>query len=194
MHRLTNEPVLTNGKPSFRKRPNVIAVETRKTAGVPTTQPVDIVPISQVIVNENCGSGTVFGVEFPEEPDDSPAKMAEEANTGGATNEQHHHDDQNFQQTTNTKLPTDLIEITKPMLRRVSFKVAEEAKNDGTTNEQYLYEDQNYTKTTVAKLPMDYLEIPQPSFTRGLLKLTRRPRTVVLKVDSGSLWMKFYHK
>ena len=77
---------------------------------------------------------------------------------------------------TNTKLPTDFIEITKPMLRRVSFKVAEEAKNDGTTNEQYLYEDQNYTKTTVAKFPMNYLEIPQPSFTRGFLKLAEEAR------------------
>ena len=143
-HWLTNEPVVTSAKPSFRKRPNVIAVETRKTAGVPTTRPVDIVPMPQVIVDENCGSGTVTGVEFPKEPDVSPAKIAEEANTGGVTNEQHLHDYQNFKQTTNTKLSTDFIEISKPMLRRVSFKVAEEANNDGTTNEQYLYEDQLY--------------------------------------------------
>ena len=88
-------------KPSFRKRPNVIAVETRKMAGVPTTRPVDIVPMPQVIVNKNCGSWTVSGVEFPEEPDVSPAKITEEANTGGAMNEQHLHDDQNFKQTTN---------------------------------------------------------------------------------------------
>ena len=39
-HRLTSEPVVTSVRPSFRKRPNVIAVETRKTAGVPTTRPV----------------------------------------------------------------------------------------------------------------------------------------------------------
>ena len=32
-HRLTSEPVVTSVRPSFRKRPNVIAVETRKTAG-----------------------------------------------------------------------------------------------------------------------------------------------------------------
>ena len=125
---------MTSVRPSFRKRPNVITVETRKTAGMPTTRPVDIVPIPQVIVDENCCSGTVSGVKFPE-PDVSPAKIAEEANTGGATNEQHLHDDQNFKKTTNTKLPTDFIEITKPMLPRVSFKVAEEASNDGTTNE-----------------------------------------------------------
>ena len=141
-----------------------------------TTRPVDIVPIPQVIVDENCCSGTGSGVKFPEEPDVRPAKIAEEANTGGATKEQHLQDDQNFKKTTNTKLPTDCIKITKPTLARVSFKVAEEASNDGTTNEQYLYEDQNYTKTTEAKLPMDFLEIPQPSFTRGFLELAEEAR------------------
>ena len=89
---------------------------------------------------------------------------------------------------TNTKLPTDFIEITKPMLRRVSFKVAEEAKNDGTTNEQYLYEDQNYTKTTITKLSMDFLEIPQPSFTRKFfLKLAEEARNG--GVDSGQWFL-----
>ena len=175
-HRLTSEPVVTSVRPSIRKRPNVIAVETRKTAGVPTTRPVDIVPIPQVIVDDNCCSGTGSRVKLPKEPDVSPAKIAKEANTGGATNEQHLHDDQNFNKTTNTKLPTDCIEITKPTLTRVSFKVAEEASNDGTTNEQYLYEDQNYAKTTDAKLPMDFLEIPQPSFTRGFLELAEEAR------------------
>ena len=113
-HRLTSEPVVTSVRPSIRKRPNVIAVETRKTAGVPTVRPVDIVPIPQVIVDENCCSGTGSRVKFPKEPDVSPAKIAEEADTGGTTNEQHHHDDQNFKKTTNTKLPTDCIEIMKP--------------------------------------------------------------------------------
>ena len=133
-HRLTSEPVVTSIRPSIRKRPNVIAVETGKTAGVPTTWPVDIVPIPQVIVDENCCSGTGSRVKFPKKPDVSQAKIAEEANTGGATNEQHLHDDQNFKKTTNTKLLTDCIEITKPTLTRVSFKVAEEASNDGTMN------------------------------------------------------------
>ena len=175
-HWLTSEPVVTSVRPSFRKRPNVIAVETRKTAGVPTTRPVDIVPIPQVIVDEIRCNGTVSGEMFPEEPDVSPAKIAEEANTGGATNEQHLHDDQNFKKTTITKLPTDFIEIPKPTLPRVSFKVAEEASTDGTTNEQCLYEDQNYTKTTITKLPMDFLEIPQPSFTRRFLELAEEAR------------------
>ena len=175
-HRLTSEPVLTSVRPSFRKRPNVIAVETRKTAGVPTARPVDIAPMPQVIVDENRCNGTVSGEMFPEEPDVGPAKIAEEANTGGATNEQHLHDDQNFKKTTITKLPTDFIEIPKPMLPRVSFKVAEEASTDGATNEQCLYEDQNYTKTTITKLPMDFLEIPQPSFTRGFLELAEEAR------------------
>ena len=75
-------------------------------------------------------------------------KVAEETSTDGAINEQYLHDDQNFKKTTNTKLPTDCIEITKTTLARVFVKVAEEASNDGTTNERYLYEDHNYTKTT----------------------------------------------
>ena len=139
---------------------------------------MDIVPIPQVIVDENRCSGTVSGEMFPEEPDVSPAKIAEEANTGGATNKQYLYDDQNFKKTTITKLPTDFIEIPKPMLPRVSFKVAEEASNDGTTNEQclYIYKDQNYTRTTITKLPMDFLEIPQPSFTRGFLELAGEAR------------------
>ena len=115
-HRLTSEPVLTSVSPSFRKRPNAIAVETRKKAGVPTARPVDIVPMPQVIVDENRCNGTVSVEMFPEEPDVDPAKIAEEANTGGATNKQHLHDDQNFKKTTITKLPTDFIEIPKPTL------------------------------------------------------------------------------
>ena len=140
-HRLTSEPVLTSVRPSFRKRPNVIAVETRKTAGVPTARPVDIVPMPQVMVDENHCNGTVSGEMFPEEPDVGPAKIAEEANTGGATNEQHLHDDQNFKKTTITKLK--FFEIPKPTLSRVSVRVAEEASTDGATNVQCLYEDQN---------------------------------------------------
>ena len=87
-HRLMSELVLTSARPSFRKRPNVIAVETRKTAGVPTARPVDIVPTPQVIVNENRCIGTGSGEKFPEEPDVVPAKIAKDANTEGATNAQ----------------------------------------------------------------------------------------------------------
>ena len=143
---------------------------------MPTARPVDIVPMPQVIVDENRCKGTVSGEMFPEEPDVGPAKIVEKANTGGATNEQHLHDDQNFKKTTITKLPTDFIEIPKPTLPRVCFKVAEEASTDGTTNEQCLYENQNYTKTTITKLPMDFLEIPRPSFTRGFVELAEEAR------------------
>ena len=122
----------------------MIAVETRKTAGVPTARPVDIVRTPQVIVNENSCIGTVSGEMFPEEPDVVPAKIAKEANTEGATNEQYLHDDQNYTKTTITKLPTDFVEIPRPMLLRVSFEVAEEASTDGATNVQCLYDDQNY--------------------------------------------------
>ena len=115
-HRLTSEPVLTSVRPSFRNRPNVIAVETRKTAGVPTARPVDIVPTPQVIVNENRCIGTVAGEMFPEDPDVVPAKIAKEANTEGATNARYLHDDQNYKKTTITKLPTDFVEIPRPTL------------------------------------------------------------------------------
>ena len=72
------------------------------------------------------------------------AKVAEEANTGGATNEQYIYEDQNYKKTTITKLPTDFVKILKPTLPPASFKVAEEASTDGATNVQRLYEDQNY--------------------------------------------------
>ena len=164
--RLTSEPVLTSVRPSFRKRPNVIAVETRKTAGVPTARPVDIVPTPQVIVNENRCIGTVSGEMLPEEPDVVP---------------QYLHDDQNYKKTTITKLPTDFVEIPRPTLLRVSFEVAEEASTDGTTNVQCLYEYQDYKKTTITKLSMDFLEIPQPSFTRGFLELAEEARNVCVE-------------
>ena len=43
-------------------------------------------------------------------------KVAEEANTGGATNEQYLYKDQNYKKTTITKLPTDFVKILKPTL------------------------------------------------------------------------------
>ena len=52
-HRLTSEPVSTSVRPTIRKRPNVIAVETRKAAGVPAIHPVDMAPTPQVKVYEN---------------------------------------------------------------------------------------------------------------------------------------------
>ena len=189
-HQLTSEPVVTSVRPSFRKRPNVIAVETRKTASVPATRPVDIVPIPQVIVDENRCSGTVSGVKFPEQPDVSPAKIAEEANTGGATNEQHLHDDQNFKKTTNTKLPTDFIEIPEPKFPRVSLKWPKRPVS------MVLRMDSAYTKIrTIRRRPLRncpwiFSKYPNHRSWNWL----RRPGTVVLKVSSGFLWTKFYHK
>ena len=92
-------------------------------------------------------------------------EVAEEASTDGTTNVQCLYDNQNYKKTTNTKLPTESVEIPKPMLPRVSVKVAEEASTDGATNEQCLYEYQDYKKTTIMKLSMDFLEIPELSFT-----------------------------
>ena len=80
-HRLTSEPVLTSVRPTIRKRPNVIAVETRKAAGVPAIRPVDIVPTPQGMAHKDCCVGTVSGEMFPEEPKVVPARMAKEANT-----------------------------------------------------------------------------------------------------------------
>ena len=193
-HRLTSGPILTSARPSLRKRPNVIAVETRMTAGVPAARPVDIVPTPQVIVNENRCIGTVSGEMFPEEPDVVPVQIAKGANTEGATNEQYLHDDQNYKKTNITKLPTDFIEIPRPKLLRVSVKVAEEASNDGATYEQCLYEEQDYKKTIITKLSMDFHEIPQPSFTRGFLELAEEAKNVCVEMNSVLVWTKFYHK
>ena len=171
-HRLTSEPVLTSVRPSFQKRPNVIAVETRKTAGVPTARPVDIVPTPQVIVNENRCIGTVSGEMFPEEPDVVP-----EGATEGPTNAQFLHDDQNYKKTTITKLPMDFVEIPRPTLLRVSFEVTEEASTDGTTNVRCLYDDQTYKKTTNTKLPTDSVEIPKPMLPRVSVKVAEEAST-----------------
>ena len=162
-HRLTSEPVSTSVRPTIRKRPNVIAVETRKAAGVPAIRPVDMAPTPQVMVYENRCAGTISGEMFPEEPKVVPAKMAKEADTEGPTNEQHLHDDQNYKKTTITKLPTDFVENPRPTIQRVSVEVAEEASTDCATNEQCLYDNQNCMKTTSTKLPTDYVEILKPA-------------------------------
>ena len=88
----------------------MIAVETRKAAGVPAIRPVDIVQTPQVMVHENRCIGTVSGEMFPEEPKVVPAKMAKEASTDDTTNEQCLFDVQNCKMTTITKLPTDFVE------------------------------------------------------------------------------------
>ena len=110
-HRLTSEPVLTSVRPSFRKRLNVIAVERRKTAGVPTARPVDIVPTPQVIENESRCIGTVAREMFPEEPGVVPAKIAKEANTEGATNARYLHDDRTIRRRPLRNCPRTLLKF-----------------------------------------------------------------------------------
>ena len=72
------------------------------------------------------------------------------------TNKQCLFDDQKDTKTTITKLPTDLVDIPKPTLSRVSVDVAEEASTDGAMNVQCLSDDQNHKKTTNMKMPMDF--------------------------------------
>ena len=86
-------------------------------------------------------------------------------------------DDQKDTKTTITKLPTDLVDIPKPTLSRVS----EEANTDGAMNVQCLSDDQNYKKTTNMKMPMDYLEVPEPSLTRRFLELAEEARNVCVE-------------
>ena len=107
--------------------------------------------------------------------------MAEEASTNGATNEQCLYDNQNCMKTTSTKLPTDYVEIVKPVLPRMSVTVAEEVSTDGATNRQCVYEVLDNKKTTTTKVSTDFLEIPQPSFTRGFLELAEEARNVCIE-------------
>ena len=120
--------------------------------------------------------------------------MAEKASSDGATNKQCLIDDQKDTKMTITKLSTDLVDIPKPTLSRVSVDVAEEASTDGTMNVQCLSDDQNYKKMTNMKMPMDYLEVSEPSLTRGSWNWPRRPETFVLKMNSAFTQMKFYHE
>ena len=99
--------------------------------------------------------------------------MAEKASSDGAMDKQCLIIDQKDTKTTITKLPTDLVDIPKPTLSRVSVNVAEEASTDGTMNVQCPSDDQNDKKTTIMKMPMDYLEVPEPSLTLGVLGIGR---------------------
>ena len=176
-HRLMSEPVSTSVRPTIRKRPNVIAVETRKATGVPAIRPVDIVPMPQVMVHKNRCIVTVSGEMFPEEPKVVPAKMPKEANTKGPTNEQHLHDDQNYKKTTITKLTTDFVEIPRPTIQRLSVEMAEEASTDGTTNVQCLFDVQNCKMTTITKLPTDFVETPRPTIQRVSVEVAEEAST-----------------
>ena len=53
----------------------MVAVETRKTAGVPAARPVYIFPMPLAIVDENSCNETVSGWMSPEEPDVGPAQI-----------------------------------------------------------------------------------------------------------------------
>ena len=90
-------------------------------------------------------------------------------------------DDQKDTKTTITKLSTDLVDIPKPTLSRVSVDVAEEASTDGTMNVQCLSDDQNYKNMINMKMPMDYLEVPEPSLTRRFLELADEARNVCVE-------------
>ena len=108
----------------------MIAVKTRKTAGVPTTRPVDIVPIPQVIVDENRCSGTVSGVKF---------------------NEQCIYQDQNYTKTTITKLPMDFLEIPQPSFMRGFLELAE---NGDVESEQWFLVDEVLPQVTGMTKPV----------------------------------------
>ena len=176
-HRLTSEPVSTSVRPTIRNRQNVIAVETRKAAGVPAIHPVDIVPTPQVMVHKNCCIATVSGEMFPEEPKVVPAKMSKEADTEGPTNEQHLHDDQNYKKTTIMKLTTDFVEIPRPTTQRLSVEMAEEASTDGTTNVQCQFDVQNCKMATITQLPTDFVETPRPTTQRVSVEVAEEAST-----------------
>ena len=176
-HRLTSEPVSTKVKPTIRKRPNVIAVETRKAAGVPAVRPVDMAPTPQVKMYENRCAGTISGGMFPEELKVLPEKMAKEADTEGPIKEQHLQDHKNYKKTTITKLPTDFVENLRPTIQRVSVQMAEEASTDGATNEQYLCDNQNCIKATSMKLPTDYVAILKPALPQLSVTVAEKAST-----------------
>ena len=92
-------------------------------------------------------------------------------------------DDQKDMKTTITKLSTDLDDIPKPTLSRLSVNVAEQASTGGTMNEQCLSDDQNYKKTTSMKMPMDYLEVSETSLTWGFLELAEETRNVCVEYE-----------
>ena len=176
-HRLTSETVSTNVRSTIRRRPNVIAVETRKAAEIPAIRPVDIVPTSQVMVHENRCIGTVSGEMLPEEPKVVPAEMAKKANTEGPTKEQYLHDNQNYMKTTIMKLTMNFVQMPRPTTKRLSVEKAEEARTDGTTSVQCLFDVQNCKMTTIAKLPTDFVETPRLTIQRVSVKVDEEAST-----------------
>ena len=104
------ETVTANVKSTGWKRPNVIAVEPRKTADRPVYCPVSVVPTPQGEVFKSHSVGTHAGELFPEEPEVVPAEMAKEANTEGPTNKQDLQNDRNFNRSTCTMLTTVCVQ------------------------------------------------------------------------------------
>ena len=134
---------------------------------------------------------TVVAGPFPEEssePDVSPAKIGEEANTGGATNEQHLHDDQNFKKTTNTKLPTDCIEIMKPTLRECLLKWPRRPLTTVLRMNSTYMKIRTIRRRPLRNCPWIFLKYPNHCSREDSWNWPRRPGTVVLKVNRGFLW------
>ena len=151
--RLMTEPVTAYVKSTIGKRPNVIAVEPRKTADRPVTCPVNVVPTPQGEVFKSRCVGTHAGELFPEEPEVVPAEMAKEASTEGPTDKQDLQNDRNFNRSTCTTLTTVCVEKLRPRTQRQADMMAEEATTGDTADNKPLSVNQLYTKTTVMNLP-----------------------------------------
>ena len=182
-HPDTNEPKYTKDNSASRRRPNIIAVETKK----PTVEPVagsgDIVPMPQAVVHANRDFGTIASKLYPEVPNVVPATGTNVTYNEDATIEQYPSDDRKGQMTTITKLPTDPIVNRKPALLGVPVIVAEEVNTKDTTNEQYLYDIKSDTKTTSVELPMEFLEVSRTSLTRGFLEMAEEARHVCVRSE-----------
>ena len=153
------EPVTANVKSTVGKRPNVIAVEPRKTVDWSVTCPVNVVPTPQGEVFKSRCVGTHAGELFPEEPEVVPAEMAKEASMEGPTDKQDLQNDRNFNRSTCTTLTTVCVEKLRPRTQRQPDMMAEEASTGDTADNKPLSVNQLYTKTTVMNLPTDYVKI-----------------------------------
>ena len=161
--RVVTETVTANVKSTGRKRPNVIAVEPRKTADRPVYCPVSVVPTPQGEVFKSRSIGTHAGELFPEEPEVVPAEMAKEANTEGPTNKQDLQNDRNFNRSTCTMLTTVCVQKLRPRTQQPPAMMAEEASTGDTVDDKPLSVNQLYTMTTVMNLPTDYVKIEEPA-------------------------------
>ena len=90
-----NRANYTSIRPAIQKRPNVIAVEPRKTADRPVICPVNVVPTPQEVHKSRC-IGTHAGELFPEEPEVVSAEIAKEASTEGPPDKEDFPKDRNY--------------------------------------------------------------------------------------------------